>query len=189
MKILTILGSPKKNGNTAALLKRFEERARGKHRVERINTSDYNLQGCDGCDACLSVRNELGCVQGDVMMELLERIWAADLVVFASPVYCWGFPAPMKAVMDRMYCMVKYEDGNAVQFLMQDKPCLLLTTCGGGAADNLDLIEEAFRREVDYLQARLVGMHGLPDCSPERIAEQGEGIAEKMWADLQVLAG
>jgi|WetSurMetagenome_2_1015567.scaffolds.fasta_scaffold140229_2 multimeric flavodoxin WrbA len=187
MKILTILGSPKKNGNTAALLKKFEERTRTTHKIERINVADYNLQGCDGCDACLGALNELGCVQGDIMIDILERMLAADLVVYASPVYCWNFPAPMKAIMDRMYCMVKYDNGNPIQYLMQGKPVILLTTCGGGASDNLDLVEEAFRREIDYVQARLLGMHALAECSPERIAGQGDAIVQAMCAELETI--
>ena len=96
MKIVTILGSPRKRGNTAAVLDAFEALVTPQHELDRINISDHHVAGCLGCDHCFSVLAEPGCAQRDDAVRLLERILAADLVVYAAPVYCWAFPRSSK---------------------------------------------------------------------------------------------
>ena len=72
---------------------------------------------------------------------------------------------------------------------MQDKPVMLLATCGGEPETNLDLIEEAFRREVDYVKARLVGRYGLGNCTtPAELGARADATAAAMGADLSRLA-
>jgi multimeric flavodoxin WrbA len=36
------------------------------------------------------------------MQEILEEILACDLLILSFPLYCYGMPAPLKAVMDRI---------------------------------------------------------------------------------------
>jgi multimeric flavodoxin WrbA len=49
MKIITILGSPRKKGNTAKILSMFENRVEKDHEVEHINITQYKVGGCLGC--------------------------------------------------------------------------------------------------------------------------------------------
>ncbi len=65
MNIVTILGSPRKQGNTHAVLRWFEELAAPSHRISRIYVVDFNLHGCSGCDACQEILDEPGCVEED----------------------------------------------------------------------------------------------------------------------------
>jgi len=46
MKIITILGSPRKKGNTAKVLSMFEDNVEKNHEVERINITQYKVGGC-----------------------------------------------------------------------------------------------------------------------------------------------
>lgn len=186
MHILTILGSPRKHGNTAAVLCQFEALATDRsHTLERINITDVKINGCLGCDSCFKQLEEPGCVQKDDLTHVLERILAADLVVYASPVYCWGFTAQLKSLFDRHYCLVKWQHGKIVSALMTGKPTALLMTCGGDAPSNLDLPQVAFTREMEYLRANLRGMYGLADVeSREDARVRGTAIAEKMAAEL-----
>lgn len=164
MKILTILGSPRPRGNTAAVLACFEALLRGEHTVERINITDYDILGCLGCDGCQEFLDCPGCVQEDAMQEIFPRILAADLVVYAAPVYCWGFPAQMKALLDRQYCLVKYDQKPSLA-LLHGKRVMLLATCGGEAESNFDLMREAFAREADYLECVVAGSFVVDNCS------------------------
>ena len=61
MKIITILGSPKKKGNTATVLSMFEDKVGKNHEVERININQYNVGGCLGCYKCQERKGEPGC--------------------------------------------------------------------------------------------------------------------------------
>ncbi len=186
MHILTILGSPRKHGNTAQVLCQFEELASARaHTVERINITDVKINGCLGCDSCFKRLDEPGCVQKDDLLPVLERILAADLVVYASPVYVWGFTAQIKALLDRHYCLVKWQHGEIVSALMTGKPTALLLTCGGDAPGNLDLPQIAFTREMDYLRANLRGMYGLAEVeSREDARARGNEVAEQMAAEM-----
>ena len=66
MRIVTLLGSPRKRGNTAAVLEVFERLASEKqHILERINAADCTVGGCLGCDTCFETLDEPGCAQDD----------------------------------------------------------------------------------------------------------------------------
>src|SRR5512140_1123107 len=186
MRIVTILGSPRRKGNTAAVLSAFARRIGPEHSLERINLWAYHVKGCLGCDVCQRVTAEPGCKQRDDAVALLQRLLAADLVVYASPVYCWAFTAQLKALMDRHYCLVKWQGEVLAGQLMAGKPAALLVTCGGDAAGNADLPAEMFRREMDYLGCPVAGMYVVADCptTPDRLGDRLERAAERMAADL-----
>jgi multimeric flavodoxin WrbA len=185
MKIVTILGSPRKRGNTAAVLQAFEALVAPQHQVERINITEYHVGGCRGCDVCQDRLDEPGCLQKDDAVRLLERILAADLVVYACPVYCWAFPAQLKALMDRHYCLVKWQGGEAVATLMAGKRAALLVTCGGDAADNADLIQVMFEREMAYVRGQVVGQYVVANCTtPAELGERGVETARRMAREI-----
>jgi multimeric flavodoxin WrbA len=185
MDVLTILGSPRRRGNTATVLGWVEDRIRAHHLVERYDLPRTSLNGCLGCDACQRAVDVPGCVQRDPLSELLDQILSADLVVYASPVYVWGFTAQMKALLDRHVSMVKWRDGATARALLSGKPTALLTTCGGGAEDNADLIEQIFRREMAYLDCQVVGTYAVPHCSrPSELGAPARQVARQMAEDI-----
>jgi multimeric flavodoxin WrbA len=191
MKILTILGSPRKQGNTNAILRLFEELASSSHQVERINVLDFNIHGCNGCDACQEILDEPGCVEEDDLVAILGKISAADLVIYAAPVYVWSFPAQMKALIDRHYCTVKWQGGEKVSMLLNGKRADLLLTCGGSEAENADLIRLEFQREMNYIGGQVTGVYVVANCgTPRETIETGKGadVAQKMLDDLQALS-
>jgi multimeric flavodoxin WrbA len=185
MTILTILGSPRKRGNTATVLKEFEALARPHATLRRINIIDANVAGCRGCNACQRVLDRPACVQKDDANHILTRIIAADLVVYAAPVYVWDFPAQMKALMDRHYCLAKNTSIPEPTYLLKDKPTVLLTTCGGTAEENADLLRIIFRREMSYLHGRVVGEFVLPSCTlPSELGRRPHEMARHMIQHL-----
>jgi multimeric flavodoxin WrbA len=53
MRIMTILGSPRRHGNTATVLTWIEDWLRSEdHEVDRANILDYSVRGCGECMAC-----------------------------------------------------------------------------------------------------------------------------------------
>ncbi len=177
MRIATIQGSPRKRGNTATLLSLFERSVAPHHQIDRIDVVDYNVNGCLGCNNCQGVYDQCGCAQSDDAEGLLERLMAADLIVYASPVYCWGFTAQLKALIDRHYCLVKWENGEIAQALLKGKQAALLLTCGGGEEDNADLVSMAHRRQMDYVGCENLGEYVVADCStPDRLGVRGEAV-------------
>ncbi len=185
MKIVTILGSPRKRGNTAAVLAAFESLVGRQHEVDRINITDYRVKGCRGCDHCFSVPDEPGCSQRGNAVRLLKRILAADLVVYASPVYGWSFPAELKALLDRHYCLVKWRDGEVAASLASGKRAALLVTCGGDAGNNADLIQVMFDREIEYLGGVVAGKYVVANCTtPAELGERATELGQRMAREL-----
>lgn len=186
MRILTLLGSPRKHGNTDAVLRRFEAEATALgHTVTRVRVADYEIGGCLGCDACQGDAAAFGCAQSDDAEELLGQIIAADLTVYSAPVYCWSVPAQLKALIDRHYCTVKWDAGEVVAQLLSGKRTALLLTCGGDAASNADLTLPMFERQMDYVGGSIGGMYVLDNCStPQDDAPRAEALAAQMVAEL-----
>jgi hypothetical protein len=87
--------------------------------------------------------------------------------------------------MDRHYCLAKDTFSYEPVYLLQDKPTVLLTTCGGTAEENADLIRLIFRREMSYLHCRVAGEYILPLCTlPSELGTRPNEMAQHMIQDL-----
>lgn len=100
--ILVITGSPRKQGNSAlmagALIKGAREAG---HTVETFETAFRRISGCTACGRCWS--GGRACVIQDDWQELSEKLEAADILVFAYPLYWSAMPAQLKAATDRLF--------------------------------------------------------------------------------------
>ncbi len=105
MKIVSIVGSPRVNGNTHFLSQTFCEGARGMgFETEEIFLNKKKIHGCIHCDKCLE---EGICSIQDDQAEIIAKMREADGYVLSSPVYCFSVTAQMKAFMDRTYSMCR----------------------------------------------------------------------------------
>lgn len=78
MKVVTILGSPRRKGNTATVLGWVEdELKRHGHDVERIDISRHDVKGCLGCYKCQKKLKEPGCPQKDDALGIFDKMIAA----------------------------------------------------------------------------------------------------------------
>ncbi len=185
MKVTTILGSPKKNGNTATVLGFLEKLIENEHEVSRINVAFRDLNGCMGCYACQKVPDALGCVQDDDAASVFEQIIEADVVVYGAPLYCWGFPAQMKPLIDRSLCLSTGYGTPEHKSLVKDKRVALLVTCDGPVEKNADLIQGVFDRYTSFLLCDVIGKYVVPFCLKRNEVERtGKEIAGQMAADI-----
>jgi len=130
MKVCILMGSPRRNGNTAALLKPFiAELENGGCEVEYIALPEKDVKPCKGCKACQNIGDAYGCVQIDDVSEIVDSIIASDCVVFATPIYTWYCTAPMKALLDRHYGLNKFY-GSAEGSLWKGKKVAIIATHG-----------------------------------------------------------
>lgn len=102
MKILVLNGSPKRDRSdtmhiTRALLEGMREAAT--QEIHVIDVIDRHIEYCTGCFACK--RNGGTCIHDDDMRAILEEILESDLLLFSFGLYCYGMPAPLKALLDR----------------------------------------------------------------------------------------
>jgi len=102
MKILVLNGSPKRDKSdtlriTRAFLDGMQEAA--EQEIHILHVIDKHIEPCTGCFACM--HNGGDCVHHDDMQAILEEILASDLLIWSFPLYCYGMPAPLKALLDR----------------------------------------------------------------------------------------
>jgi multimeric flavodoxin WrbA len=186
MKITTILGSARKKGNTATVLAKFEDIAVSNgHEIDRINITNYKLNGCIGCDKCQSILDQPGCVQKDNMLSIFKRMIASDVIIYSTPLYAWSFTAQIKPLIDRQYCLVKNYDTSEYKSFLKDKKVALLVTCGGEYLRNADLIPIIFKRESDYLGCVVVGTYVVELCTTgNRFGINSDEIIQRMAEDI-----
>lgn len=126
-KVLAILGSPHKDGITAAMLDCATRRAEKMgYTVIKINLYEKNLSYCTGCRACTKTKV---CVQKDDIREIVYGIHECQIVFLAAPVYWANIPAPVKNLFDRLLGTAMEETNTFPKPRLQGKKYLLLTSC------------------------------------------------------------
>ena len=114
MKILILNGSPRPKGNTSYAMNAIADgiSANTGHEVEIVNVTRLKVGGCTACDAC--AKNGGDCVMEDDSKTVIDKVYAADAVIFGSPVYWWGISSQLKAVLDKFH-------SKSEQFKLQTK--------------------------------------------------------------------
>src|SRR4030043_887519 len=99
MKVLGIMGSPRRNSNTEILLDKALEAAReAGAEVEKVLVSKLKISPCLEIYACCKDGN---CAIKDDMQALYAKLLEADHIVFASPIFFYGVTSQAKAIIDR----------------------------------------------------------------------------------------
>lgn len=104
MKILAINGSPRKDGNTATLLKNALEGAASQGaETELVHIYDLDFKGCTSCLACkLKNGKSFGkCAQRDELTPVLEKIPNVDALILGSPIYFSSLTGEMRSFYER----------------------------------------------------------------------------------------
>lgn len=186
MKVMTILGSPRKDGNTATMLGWVEEELRaGGHTVRRFDIIDHRIRGCMECMECQGAEGAPGCPQDDDALKLLNEMIASDAVLFACPLFGWGFPAQLKALIDRTFCLTKGHFGQARQHLLEGTRFALLVTASGPYEGNADLIGRTFQRLTNYHRCLSAGRLILPFCGgPDDLGETAREKARELAHEI-----
>lgn len=101
MLILGINGSPRHKGNSHYLMSLFMEEMKLKgHDTQVLNAVKLKINPCIGCGNCET--KGICIFEDDFTHIFLPAVTKADIVVISSPVYFYGFPAALKALIDRV---------------------------------------------------------------------------------------
>ena len=102
MKIISLLGSPRPKGNSAAMAGKFCETAQDLG--AEVTTFALNKLKYRGCQACMTCKTKLEkCVLKDDLAEVLDAIRDADVLVLATPIYYSDISSQLKTFIDRTY--------------------------------------------------------------------------------------
>ncbi len=153
MKILAINGSPRKDGNTASILKSILNVASDNgNEVEIVNIYDLDLKGCLGCNKCKNEKKRF-CVIDDGLQSVYPKIVESDVLVFGSPIYIGHVTGPMKIFIDRLYTFGKVD--YTMTHLPGKKFVTVLTS--GAPKDTYKAVEE-------YLQSWFIKFFKMEDA-------------------------
>jgi len=157
MKVLGLVGSPRKGGNTHLLVQEALAAAEEVGaKIELVHIADLDFQFCQSCFQC----RELGaCVLNDNLEDLLEKIEDADGLILGTPVYGHHLPGQLKALFDRLnsVSMLVCPKGNGITEIISRLPKkrrngLSIAVCGAP-------IEEMANPSLTFLEGFLA-IHG-----------------------------
>lgn len=102
MKVVAFNGSPRKDGNTAILIRHvFSELEKQGIETELVQLSDKVIHGCIACERCGENRDRRCAIDDDAANEYIEKMLGADGIILGSPVYFQDVTSEMKALIDR----------------------------------------------------------------------------------------
>lgn len=168
-KIIILVGSVRRGGNTELLAKSFADGAGMNREVEIISVADYHIRPCIGCNYCYASENN-SCVQKDDMEIIYAKLMQADTVIIASPVYFYGLSAQLKALIDRLHTPLRNE------FHIRKLGLLL-----AGAADLPDLFDPIilqYRMILRFFRLEDAGMVLVPGVKDKGDVLSTDGIAK-----------
>lgn len=149
---VVLFGSPKRYGFTAQLLGGFLQELGDAYDVHLIDAYEKSMKPCVGCGFC---ERQIGCCFED-FHELDRLLRAAQLLIVASPIYNLSFPAPLKAIFDRMqpYFSARFVHGIRPP-IAQHKRAAMLLTCGSNDDAGVDLIRRQLKMIFTVINATL----------------------------------
>lgn len=148
-RIVVLVGSMRKGGNTDLLAQAFAEGAGRNNTMEIVSVADYKVNPCIGCNSCFT-REGNQCFQKDDMAEIYKKLKMADMLVIASPVYFYGISAELKAIIDRLHTPMRNE--------FQIKKLALLLVGAATLPELFDAIKLQYQLVLNFFHLEDAGM-------------------------------
>ena len=150
--ILILLGSRREDGNSTRLAFAFADAASGHgHAVQSIRVPALDIAPCDGCDQCWETP-AVPCAIRDDMDAVYPLLRASDVLVFATPVHFFCWSAPLKTLVDRLYCLSPVHKRN-----LKGKLSVLLATAADGNPKAFAGLRATYRLVADYMGWKQLG--------------------------------
>ena len=167
-KVLGVVGSPRKNGNTHILVSKILEGAQEEGVAgDLLFLGERTIRQCDGCHVCWQGKP---CSKNDDMNGLYGRIAESNAIVFGTPVYWYGPTALMKGFIDRFVYFNCAENRSQVR----GKPVVVATPFEDRDPETVRLLMAFFEKCFEYLQMRLIGQIAVPG-----VGQKGDVLADQ----------
>lgn len=190
MKILALQGSPRINGYTQMVLAKFLEGAVSKGaEYEIIRLAQKKIKPCLGCYSCW-FKNPGTCIHQDDMPEILEKLRAHDIWVWATPLYHFGMTSYAKLCLERTLPLVQpflieAEGVSSHPYRypeLQSKKIVLISVCGFPEIDHFSALIENFRLLSRAGRWNLAGILLRPGSETliflDKLGKKGEEVME-----------
>jgi multimeric flavodoxin WrbA len=153
MKVLGLVGSGRKDGNTNTLVERILEGARSKKlETKKVFLADLNVEPIGDCVAC---RRAGKCSKRDDFDSLMDAVLDSDCVIFGTPMYWYGPSAQMKAFIDRWVCRMHFDEAG-FRARMKGKKCVLVVPHQDEKLTGANYVLGIMERTFEYMDMALV---------------------------------
>jgi multimeric flavodoxin WrbA len=171
LRILALVGSPRKGSNTDLLVDQILKGARENgHTFEKIYLYDLELSPCIDCRSCK--RGDYVCGLKDGMQEVYPKMEGADLIIFGTPIYWYGPTGPMKLFIDRMRPFIANKK-------LRGKKAIVVAPSEEGP-DACDPLIKMFRMSFAYLGMDFIGEIFAKAYERAEIKNQPEALARAL---------
>ncbi len=159
MKVLGIVGSNRRNGNTKYLVSKALEGVESLGiSTELIDLLDYNYNDCIGCEGC---KESYKCIINDDFKEIYKLIEEYDAVVLGSPTYYYNVSAKVKAFLDRLYCYNAFDEENrsvwiSINEAREIKYAVTIAVCEQDNEEDMGFTSVAMSKSLEAVGYRCV---------------------------------
>ena len=102
MKVVAFNGSPRKEGNTASLIKHvLEELEKEGIETEIVQVGGKSIHGCTACTKCFENKDKKCIIDKDIVNDCIEKMFEADGIILGSSTYFADLTPELKALIDR----------------------------------------------------------------------------------------
>lgn len=183
MKVLGIVSSPRKLGNSEMLTAEIMNLLPPSWEKKMLRLTDLKISGCTACYSCLPEGCE--CCKHDDMNFFLQEIKAADKIIIAAPVYFLGPQTHIKLLTDRLLCVL-----NDAKDYIKGKECIIVIPYGVNNWDGY--AREATMNFARFLGLKILGVRTIQGAIPgavfnEQTKEELQELAQSLTSGL--LAG
>jgi multimeric flavodoxin WrbA len=154
MKVLGLVGSGRKDGNTNTLVDKILEGAKASgHQTKKVFFADLKISPIGDCAAC---RKAGHCLIEDDFDSLISEVLEHDCIIFGTPLYWFGPSSQMKAFIDRWVCRMAFDE-KRFRARMKGMRCVLAVPHQDehlwGAEHLIGIMEKTF----DYMEMSYLG--------------------------------
>ena len=154
LKVMALMGSPRKSGYTAKLLGTLLREFPKGTDIEIVNLYELSPVPCNACGYCKAVN---GCSKKD-LEEFFKKFETADVIIFSTPIYFMGVPAPLKALIDRFqrYYEARFRR-NVKHPIEKRRKAALIVTSGSDGEIGYEVVKHQLLQAFSVLNIELGG--------------------------------
>ncbi|KLU59588.1 2-amino-4-deoxychorismate dehydrogenase [Peptococcaceae bacterium CEB3] len=160
MKVIAYNGSPRKNWNTATLLKHALEGAASQGaETELLHLYDINYKGCISCFACkLKDGKSYGkCAINDALTPVLRKVEEADALIIGSPIYFGAVTGVLRSFLERLLFQYLVYDANYSTLFKRRIPTGFIYTMN---VNENQAVELGYKQHLEYVEQAMKNIFG-----------------------------
>ena len=187
MKVLGVVGSKRKTGNTSYLVQQALNAIKSENvETELIFLGDYNIRGCTGCEGC---KDTYKCVIKDDMQKIYPLIINSDAIILGSPTYFYNITSDMKAFIERLYCFEVFSENDrsvwlSVNEALGGKYAAVIAVCEQDNEEDMGFTAEAMKKPLEALGYRV-----LSTVKIFNLFKKGDALESQNAVDQVKMAG